>query len=96
MVTELKRVEQSTSPVSTQAADSPPDGHSTGPIHRNADSPPVRWREAVAVVSIVALFDLLIFRGHGYTGFAVFLLAGCGLLLVGSPQRPHLAAVRPR
>lgn len=50
-----------------------------------AETRPVRWRELLAVVAIVALADVTVYRGHGYSGYALLFVGGAMLLLVGSP-----------
>ena len=53
----------------------------------SAHQPPVTLRELVSVVGITALFDVTVYRGGGYAGFAA-LMAGVPLLLwFGSPLR---------
>ena len=52
------------------------------------DSQPVRGREAVALVLLVVLCDLTIYRGQGMAGFALLFVAAPVLLLSGAP-RPH-------
>jgi len=44
------------------------------------------WREVLAVIALVALCDLTVYRGHGYSGFALLFAVGPVLLLLGSPQ----------
>ena len=39
------------------------------------DDRPVRWRELLVVLAIVALADVTIYRGYGYSGYAVLFLA---------------------
>ena len=38
------------------------------------DEAPIRLREILAIIAAIVLSDLLLYRGHGYTGIAVFLL----------------------
>jgi hypothetical protein len=52
---------------------------------------PVRWPEVIAVLLVVVLSDLTLYRGQGYAGCAVLFLVAPVLLLVGSP-RPRLSA----
>ena len=47
--------------------------------------PPVRWPECLAVVLLVALADLTVYRGHGYAGYAALFAGGPWLLLWGAP-----------
>jgi hypothetical protein len=47
--------------------------------------PPVRWREIVAVVLVVALADLVIYRGQGFAGYAALFAAVPVLFVLGSP-----------
>ena len=44
-------------------------------------------REFGAIVGLVALADVTIYRGAGYAGLALLLIAAPVLLLIGSPQR---------
>jgi hypothetical protein len=53
---------------------------------------PLNVQELLAVVASVCVADMTIYRGHGYTGLAVFFLAYPALLLIGrSEWRPKLA-----
>ncbi len=55
--------------------------------------PPVRWREIVAVLLLVVLSDLTIYRGQGFTGYAVLFLVAplfLGLGAVGPLMRTSL------
>lgn len=52
-----------------------------------AVTPPVRATELLAVIVGVVICDLTIYRGQGYFGLAVALLAVPALLAVGSPVR---------
>lgn len=47
---------------------------------------PVRWRELVAIVALVALCDIAIYRGQGAAGFAALFFVGPCLLMLGSPE----------
>lgn len=51
------------------------------------DSPPVSWRELAAVLLMVVLADLTIFRTHGFAGIALFFTVSPAFLLLGSPKR---------
>ena len=42
------------------------------------DEPPVGWRELLAVILMVVLVDVTVYRGHGYAGYAA-LFAGLSL-----------------
>ncbi|HEV3342558.1 MAG TPA: hypothetical protein VG125_19455, partial [Pirellulales bacterium] len=46
--------------------------------------PPVRWREVVAVLLLVATCDLTIYRGQGFAGYALLFLLAPVLLSCGS------------
>ncbi len=46
----------------------------------------VRWREILAVVLLVILADLTIYRGHGFAGYAALFGAVPFLLLLGVPR----------
>ncbi len=52
-----------------------------------ADSPPVSWRELAAVLLMVVLADLTIYRTHGFAGIALFFAVAPAFLLLGSPKR---------
>jgi hypothetical protein len=56
------------------------------------EPPPLRWRESLAIVLLVVLCDLTIYRGHGFAGYAVLFFAAPFLLAMGSP-RPRCGAV---
>ncbi len=47
----------------------------------NLDGRPVRWRELLAVLFVVALADVTVYRGHGWAGYAC-LFVGMPLLLL--------------
>ena len=49
------------------------------------EAPPSRWRELVAVVLLVVLCDLTLYRGEGFAGYAVLFVAAPLLLAIGSP-----------
>lgn len=57
------------------------------------DDRPVRWRELLVVLAVVALSDVTVYRGHGYSGYALLLISAPLLLLLGAPisssQRRH-------
>jgi hypothetical protein len=72
----------------------PPDGDHAAPrseVRTSAprEQPPLRWREILAVLLLIALSDVTIYRGLGFAGYGVFFLAAPVLLLVGAP-RPRL------
>jgi hypothetical protein len=46
---------------------------------------PMQWREFAALLVIVAVADLTLYRGHGAAGTALFLVATPVLFLLGSP-----------
>ncbi len=50
-----------------------------------AEPPPVRWRELLAVLLIVLLADVTLFRGCGFAGYAAFFLGTPPLLWLGAP-----------
>jgi hypothetical protein len=61
---------------------------------RRMESPPaVTWREVLAVLLLVAVGDVTIYRGHGFTGFAVFFLLAPFLLWMGAPRARRPAAL---
>ncbi|MBM4088280.1 MAG: DUF4173 domain-containing protein [Planctomycetes bacterium] len=47
---------------------------------------PVRWRELLTVVILVALADIAIYRGHGFAGWAVCFAAVPWAFLFGAPR----------
>lgn len=47
----------------------------------------VGLQEVIAILLAVVLADVTIYRGHGFTGVAVFLLGACALLLFGKRRR---------
>ena len=47
------------------------------------DEPPVGWRELLAVVLVVVLADVTVYRGHGYAGYAALFARGSLALAVG-------------
>ena len=53
------------------------------------EPPPLRWREIAAVVLLVVLCDLTIYRGHGFAGYALLFVATPALLAFGSPRPRH-------
>ena len=52
---------------------------------RPQPAPAVSWRELLAVLLLVVVGDLTIYRGQGFAGYAVFFLAAPVLLWMGSP-----------
>ena len=50
---------------------------------------PLRWRELLAVVALVTLCDVTIYRGEGFAGLAALFVLAPGLMAWGSP-RPKL------
>lgn len=58
-----------------------------------SSSEPIRWRELVVLVSLVAVADVTIYRGAGYAGVAALLVIAPLLLLFASVARgPDTAA----
>ena len=55
------------------------------------EQPPVRWREILALILLVALSDVTIYRGNGFGGYALLFLVAPALLLLGAP-RPRFSA----
>ena len=56
-----------------------------------AEQPPARWRELLALAALVVLSDLTIYRGQGFAGYAALFLASPALLAWGA-FRPRLKA----
>ncbi|MCL4202244.1 MAG: DUF4173 domain-containing protein [Pirellulaceae bacterium] len=48
-------------------------------------SSPFEWREIAALVALVVVADLTLYRGHGPAGIALFLVVAPVLFLLGSP-----------
>jgi len=46
-------------------------------------NPPVHWRELVAVLGLVVACDLLMYRGHGFAGYAALFVIAPILFLTG-------------
>jgi hypothetical protein len=60
------------------------------PAIKLPEQAPVPWREPLAVVLLVAAFDWLIYRSHGFSGPAAWLLLAPLLLTLGVPRfRPR-------
>jgi hypothetical protein len=55
--------------------------------------PPAGWRELLALIALVAICDVTIYRGHGFAGYALLFVTAPLLLCLGStrPQfgRPY-------
>lgn len=70
-------------------ADDPRPHEESGGIRFAADgqAAPVRSRELLAVLGLVVLADLTIYRGYGFAGMAALFVAAPLLLLWGAPQR---------
>ncbi|MDR0609926.1 MAG: DUF4173 domain-containing protein [Planctomycetaceae bacterium] len=49
-------------------------------------SPPVTWRELVAVLAGIVLVDVTLYHGAGFTGIAAALFGGCMLFWFGFPK----------
>ena len=58
---------------------------------REALSPPVSWREIVAVLTLVALCDITLYRNSGAAGHAALVVLAPLLFWLGSP-RPRCRA----
>ncbi len=50
------------------------------------EQPPTKWRELLAVLLLVVLCDLTIYRGQGFAGYALLFVAAPFLLTFGSPR----------
>ncbi len=55
------------------------------------EQPPVRWRELLAVILMVVLADLTLYRAYGFAGYAAFFFAAPLLVWLGAP-RPRRAS----
>lgn len=54
---------------------------------RRKKTPVLRWRELLAVLLLVVVSDLTVYRGQGCAGYAALFLIAPGLLFLGSPFR---------
>lgn len=61
------------------------------PAPEAQDPTPVRWRELLAVLIVVVLCDLAIYRGHGFAGYAALFLLSPFVLAWGA-YRPRFGA----
>ena len=59
------------------------------PMRARPQQPRVSWRELPAIVALIVLADLTIYRGFGFAGYALFFVAAPLLLALGAP-RPRL------
>lgn len=50
------------------------------------EEPPMRWRELLAIVLLVVLSDLTIYRGQGFAGYALLMATAPLLLAIGAPR----------
>ncbi len=57
----------------------------------SSNEPPVTWREVLAILLMVVLADLTIYRSHGFAGYAAFSAVAPFLLLLGCPKRSFSA-----
>ena len=53
------------------------------------DQPPVHWRELLALVLMVVLCDLTIYRSHGFAGLALLFALAPVFLWLGAPTRKY-------
>ncbi|MEZ6054631.1 MAG: DUF4153 domain-containing protein [Planctomycetaceae bacterium] len=61
-----------------------------GKTHR--DQPPIQWRELLALLLLVVLSDLTIYRGEGFAGFAALLVFGPTIIWMGAARRSWTGA----
>ena len=54
------------------------------PAKKEVAQPPVSWREPIALLALVVLCDLIIYRGNGFAGYAVLFVGAPALLCLGS------------
>lgn len=74
--------------VAAASAPAPPAEQSkVAGAHNDATSVAASWMEIFAIVLLVIVADLLIYRGHGFAGLAAFAIAAPLLLLLAAPQR---------
>ncbi|HXT60812.1 MAG TPA: hypothetical protein VN699_19395, partial [Pirellulales bacterium] len=69
-------------PAGSSASHQPP--HPRRTAAEMEDSLPMRWRELLAILVIVVLSDLTIYRGQGFAGYAALFLASPVLLAWGA------------
>src|SRR5262245_8570521 len=50
-------------------------------------SPPVGWRELVAITLLVSISDILMYRGGGFAGYALLFVVAALCLAVGKSNR---------
>jgi hypothetical protein len=50
------------------------------------EQPRLQWRECLAVVVLLVLCDMTIYRGHGFAGLALLFFTAPGLLAMGSAR----------
>jgi hypothetical protein len=60
---------------------------------REALSPPVSWREIVAVLALVALCDITLYRNSGAAGHAALVVLAPLLFWLGSPRPRYHASL---
>ncbi len=58
------------------------------------DDRPVRWRELLALLLVVALSDVTVYRGEGFAGLAALFVGVALLLLFGAPVSSSLQTRR--
>jgi len=73
--------------ISSMSDSKPPSPPAPGRAGR--EQPPVRWREVLAVLLLVVLCDVTIYRGQGFAGYALLFVLAPVLLLLGSPRPRH-------
>ncbi|MCA9025504.1 MAG: DUF4173 domain-containing protein [Planctomycetaceae bacterium] len=61
-----------------------------GKTHR--DQPPIQWHELLALLLLVVLSDLTIYRGEGFAGFAALLVFGPTIIWMGVARRSRTGA----
>ena len=71
--------------MSSSFSSDPPAGQQ--PLNEAKSNDDSRTKELFAILAIVLLGDLVIYRGSGYSGVAVFLVGAMGLLFFGKPLR---------
>lgn len=62
-------------------------------INRHYDESPVRWPEIICLLFVIALCDVTVYRGEGFTGYGALVVGLPVLLLLGIPtKKPHQTA----
>lgn len=58
--------------------------------------PPVRWMEWLSLILLIIVADVTVYRGHGYTGYALLLALAPAILWCGAPRERTWPGARSR